>query len=435
MSVAGYLVNALLLACFMLGSVSPFLPLGLAWRAAALAALAFLAGELISGPIAAPNISDAVGEAIKALFMMAIATAMAIRFAIAAALKYLTLESLGLFSDARPYRWVDYVLLAAIGGNAGFYITIKIASALGGSSGGYMLDISIAVAMGVMGVAIAFWRPKHVWLPVGAAFWVSASISFYGSWQTQRIIDGAEKLAEGRPWCLITPSGWRNRSPRIDDIGFFSLRKENDGAHLIALVRDKNNFVVADWSIRQQRFNKSTRGAYGSCFPQTTHSRALLENDIEDQVFAIGAYIFSVPTELSATATPEVLRISAVASEKNRVVLPRGFKDATLSFRDPTPRIPRLSKPLSTLSDFSELDVQTMLRGETITFSGMDPKSARHMVLSCLSGLFSERRCNVTATGTVETYTFSLPLNELKNWSEATDEIAALFDRLKVIEQ
>lgn len=274
MDVVRNLIFTFDLGFWSFGLVSPFLPLAFVWRSAVLAILCFLAKDLLVGSIAPLNIAHVVGQAVEMLLLSAIAIGVAIRFAIAAALRHLTFETLHLGHETGHYRWIDYLIMVLLGGIVGFCATKAIASELGGSGGGVMLDIGIALAMAALAAILALWRPRYVWMPLGASFAVSAVMALYGAGQTQRIIDGAETLAAGRAWCLIA-AGTRKKIPDIEDLGFFSLGKNNDGARLLVIVRDKDALVRADWSIRRQRFNASDRRAYEGCSPRPDHGQGL----------------------------------------------------------------------------------------------------------------------------------------------------------------
>lgn len=172
------------IAFFVLAMVSPFLPLFLMWRSAALSALAFIAYRLLRGPVhwSDMDFGYLIGTSILMLFISAVFVALALRFGVAVYYNWLRAEIL----VGENTRWIDTVLLAAIGAVGGLALTIGMAIVFGGSSGGRMLDLGIGLTASAVIVLMIVYRDSGLTIPVTVLALVLATFSFVGSEQAAR---------------------------------------------------------------------------------------------------------------------------------------------------------------------------------------------------------------------------------------------------------
>jgi hypothetical protein len=241
--------------------VSLFTPFFLAWRAAALATLAFFAGQLLSGPT---HWSDQnIGYGLGWLIVFGVVGIMAIMLTLRAAI-WALLSSRGLGPAWR--RWVDLVTLGLVGVVAGVWAAIGAAYALGGGPWGRGLDLGlglVAIAIGALGLLA--WPGRKPAVMIMAAF---AGIAAVGSAQPSRILAQGAALDDGRPWCVAIA---KIRAPAVapGQLGFFSMVKGGAAPHLVRIIGEGDGVETAHWSIRQQRFNKG----FADFFPQLCRPR------------------------------------------------------------------------------------------------------------------------------------------------------------------
>jgi hypothetical protein len=251
-------------AFFVLALVSPLLPLFLMWRTAALSALFFTSFQLLQGSVhwSDRDAGHDIGIALLTVFAMAVVAALFVRTCIAAYCGWLTAEIL----IAENTGWIDGILLVVVGAVGGLVSTATLALLLGGSSGGTILDLAIGLAASALVVLMAFKRAHVLALPVTSLSLVVTTISFIGSEQTRRIVDGATIIAAGRPWCISVPK-WRYDGPTISDLGFYSLPKGTVLPHLVLVVHNGSSDIKANWSIRRQRFESGATTIDTPCTP------------------------------------------------------------------------------------------------------------------------------------------------------------------------
>jgi len=258
------LIWPLFIAFFVLALISPFLPLFLMWRSVALSVLALVSFRLLRGPVhwTDQDAGYSIGIALITWFLSIVFLALALRLCIAAYYDRLRSEIM----LGENTRWIDRALLAVTGAVVGLALTISMASLLGGSSGGRILDLGIGLTASAVMIFMLIRRASGLAIPVTVLSIVVATISFVGSGQTRRIIEEAETLADGRPWCLVVPK-WRYQEPVVSDLGFFSLPKGSLIPHLVLFVRDGAKETKAHWSIRQQRFVNGAIAIDATCNP------------------------------------------------------------------------------------------------------------------------------------------------------------------------
>jgi hypothetical protein len=264
--------NFLYIASFILAASSPFQPLALMWRSLVASVFASIAARLIRGGVhwSDQGVGHAIGLALLFWFVLLLVIALGLRVSWALAAKKLTKDAPSVREpDANSYLRVDQAIAVLAGGTAGLGFVLGLSVALGGISGGILLDLCIALVATVIAVLLLIRRRTPVQLAGFAFTIVVAGVSFAGSLQTWRIIDGAEAMAVGQPWCLVMPSAGKNVS-MTRELGFFSLPKGGIRSHLVLLVEDGTLRRKAHWSIRQQRFIEGISDfSLPQCQPQT----------------------------------------------------------------------------------------------------------------------------------------------------------------------
>lgn len=246
-----------LVSFLVLAVVSPFLPLRFMWRTAGLSLLALVAFRLMQAPV--PEVAEAWELLPVAGFFGVVFT---VRLGIAAYFGWLNVDAL----IGEKTAWLDVPLLIFVGAIGGVVLTICLADVLGGSGGGRALDLGVGLVAGLSAASVFYIARRHlaVGIPLGAALSVLTVISFVGSGQSFRILEEAEKLAQGRPWCISIPI-WPKRQATSADLGFFSLSKYD--RPYLAFSRDGRIETWARWSIRRQRFVERKRD-WVACEPQ-----------------------------------------------------------------------------------------------------------------------------------------------------------------------
>lgn len=264
-----------LIAYVLLALASPLLPLALMWRTACLSVLAFVTFRLLIAPLHWSGGDWGYGMLMGLMLLIALSVGfiLVLRLVVAAYFDWLTADILG----GEKTGWLDSILLVALGVVGGIVLCMSLADLLGGASGGRLFDLGVGMLAGIAAVSLFFSvRRYHVLtLPVCAAFLVLAAFSFVGARQDRRIVENAEALAQGRPWCLEVPL-LRDRKPVLADLGFFSLPK-GDGVfpHLLFVARDETGETRARWSVRQQRFMERDMFWDVRCEPQSDFGRSL----------------------------------------------------------------------------------------------------------------------------------------------------------------
>jgi hypothetical protein len=231
-----------------------------------LSALAFVMFQVSQPPIHWSDEDAGYGLALALLmlFVLVVMIGFVIRLGIASHYGLLNKKIL----IGQNTLWLDRVVFLSIGITGGLAAAIAISYLLAGSSGGYILDVGIALAAcAIFGVAIVYYA--RVWaFPVAIFSIVLATTAFIGSRQTRHILEEANMLADGGPWCLAVPLR-NNQEPALSDLGFFSLPKGGYLPHLMLVVQENGKETRMHWSIRQQRFIKNTMNFAVPCTPQT----------------------------------------------------------------------------------------------------------------------------------------------------------------------
>ncbi|RYF47043.1 MAG: hypothetical protein EOO38_12945 [Cytophagaceae bacterium] len=165
--------------------LSPLLPLAVMWRAAAFSGVMLIAGHMLWPPVPMTEDDGGLMARLVGYLALAVGTLILLRLCIAGVFGNLQLTALAKRERLRP---LDEVILAVTGLVSGFLITYGLASLLGGSEGGLVLDLAIGLlTSAAVLVLIKFKVPER--LPVAIACSVLAVFSFIGSGQTGRIVD------------------------------------------------------------------------------------------------------------------------------------------------------------------------------------------------------------------------------------------------------
>ena len=375
-------VVTLFLAFFASALISPFLPFTLMWRTACISAGAFLAAHLLEQPVhwEDQNVGHALGLAMLLMFSSVVLVALTVRFLIVVSKGPLTQEVLGTgqYSDGRG--WIDLINMVLWGGIAGILLVIGLARLLAGVPGGQTLDIGIALA-GVAVVVFAAVRcSKKIAVPLGSLGIAVSVLSFIGSGQADRIMEGAETFAAGRPWCLVTPTT-EAQEPAFSTLGFFSIPKGRSRAHLVVLVRDGDQLLKGHWSIRQQKIFEGAYGPVPTCNPETDYAATLAGGQIERERLAVGPHSYIVPPELEPVADIASLSVRGTMLTEWKQTYPEMSERIKIDFAAPDLFVPRDAKPLTDIPFHSEIDPAELTKGKSLEFSGTELSTGRAVVL------------------------------------------------------
>lgn len=418
-------------AFFVLALISPFLPSFLMWRVAGLSVVAFAAGRLIEGPVhwSDQKVGYSIGLAILLLFSGCVALAIIVRFVVAVARNNLN-SKVFTGPDTPSRRWFDTAALVALGCTIGLYLTSFLATLLSGISIGQYLDLSIAISSAIFAVAFLYVSNRNIVITFSAAFAMIAVLAFVGSFQTNRILDGAEKLSNGWAWCLTTfdPS---NQISEAGQLNFFSLAKGGRIPHLGLMKRVRGQTQwAAHWSIRQQKFieESNSRTRYPTCHPIRDFKNALENGTIEKNVYAAGTDIYHIPSEYYPRAFTDRLSIRSDLLVGPDSAHPEYTDRIELLYHPSKPSVPDDAIPLSMMPNPDEIDITILRDGNRFTFAGVEGKTARNVILNCLRGPYAARVCHAQVFDGSYAYNFYLPLNEIQNWSIAADQVSNLFE-------
>lgn len=257
--------------------LSPMLPLAVMWRAAAFSGVMLIAGHMLSPPSTMMENDGGLIAGLVGYLALAVGTLMLIRLFVAGVLGKLELSALVQRKRLCP---LDEVILAVTGLVAGTVITYGLAALLGGSEGGLVLDFAIGILASAASVVLVK-RKVNGRLPLAIVCIVLAIVAFVGSGQGGRIVDQADEIAAGRPWCLTFPATGKPVRSR-SELGFFSLPKGNVAEHLgLRIGSDRLH-----WSIRQQSYLPGLRGTVSSqttCQQRPDYADALRDGKLDQR--------------------------------------------------------------------------------------------------------------------------------------------------------
>ena len=417
------------LVFLILSFVSPFLPLYLVWRVFSFAIVAFIAGKLIEGPVhwSNKNAGYALGSAVLLVFMVAIITALSIRLAAAVATNGLTHKNIS-GPDNEFKSYFDTVALGFAGCVAGLLLTIIFTDVASESSLGIFLDLGIAIFAAIAAVSVLFIIAKKYKTMLFATLATIAILAGIGSFQTSNILKAGEKLAHGRPWCLIT-SGSSKQIFDISQLGFFSLPKNTLYPRLGLLMRvDKSVVLMAHWSIRQQAFVPTgSPDRVSSCYPIQNYATKLTDGTIERDVYAVGSDVYTIPKKYIPIAKIASLSIRSDLLVGAGSALPKISERIKLSYSDRAPRVPKGALPLQKIPNTDELTKLVITGKNKISFAGADKSTERYVIIDCLRGPFIDRNCRIQVFEGLRIYDYKLPLHDISDWSKTTDQVKALF--------
>ena len=262
------------------------MPVFLMWRLVSLSALAFAAGKLFEGPVhwSDQNIGHFLVLTTVVLFSFTIALAIVIRLAFSAIRKTLSIERLR-GPQNRFMLFFDTAALIAVGCFVGLLVVISLSVGLSGTTPRINLDLAIAILASVVATIVLGRSRSKVAITITAIFATLALSALIGSRQANNILTTAERLADGRAWCLTTARDFGPISDRYQ-LGFFALPKEFRLLHVGLMIRESDGTAFsAYWSIRQQTFHRSSnryRGPTSTCHPIENFAEALKNGSVED---------------------------------------------------------------------------------------------------------------------------------------------------------
>lgn len=240
-----------LLVSIFLVAISPFLPLFLAWRIALLSVVVYIISVLISGAQMDMGYEVGMGMTLVLLYVTLIVNG--IRLVVSAMRKNLSAKTLN-GPNTRLKSVLNYTVLFFGGCLTGLLLFVFLAGFLSGTSGGEKLDLSIAAFAGISAVLLLFFLDRKPSIFFFSAFVFLAVAAGMSSFQTGRILEMGETLANGRKWCL-TRAATGKAIHNVEQLGFFSMVKSGGYPHIGLVVRDEGKtLLLAHWSIRQQAF-------------------------------------------------------------------------------------------------------------------------------------------------------------------------------------
>lgn len=401
------------------------------WRVAGLSVVAFAAGRLIEGPVhwSDQNAEYVINLVRFLLFSGCVALAVIVRLVIVVARNDLNSE---VFTgpDVRSMRWFDTAALAATGCTTGLYLTSFLATLLSGISIGQYLDLDIAISSALFAVALLYVSNRKIVVTFSTALATISVLAIVGSFQTNRILDGAERLSNGRTWCLTTfdPS---NQISEAGQLNFFSLAKGGINPHLGLMIRVRGQVQwAAHWSIRQQKFveERNLRTRYPTCHPIRDFKIALGNGTIENNVYAAGTDVYDIPSEYAPRAFTDRLSIRSDLLVGPDSAHSEYTERMELLYNPSKPSVPDDAIPLSMMPNPDEIDITTLRGRNGFTVAGIEGKTERNVILNCLHGPYAARVCYAQIFDGSFAYNFYLPFNEIRNWSIAADQVSKLFE-------
>lgn len=422
-------------AFVILAVASPFMPLFLMWRLASLSAFAYAAGKLIEGPVhwSDQNIGYAIGTAIIFLFSCTIFLAVVIRLAISAWRKKLSINTLRGPMN-RFMLFFDAAALISIGCIFGFLVMFSLSFGLSGTAMKINLDLTIAILASIFAAILLFLSRSHVAVTITATFCALALLAFTGSRQPSYILTSAERLADGRAWCLTTSNGLGPIS-EPHQLGFFALPKGKSYPHLGLLIRENDQTAFSyHWSIRQQAFDQTVNTTRGvpSCHPIENFAEALTNGSVKDDTYGVGSKVYSIKRDLHPRAFTNRVSIRSNQLIGPNSAQPEITERITLTYNSRGPYAPEDAVPLSMMPDPNRLNAEDLTGQNRLVIAGFDELTGQRLVLNCLSGPYANRVCYAQVLEDLATYAFYLPLSDINQWQDATARVKALFESLEV---
>jgi len=413
------------------------MPVFLMWRLASLSALAYAAGKLIKGPVhwSDQNFGYAIGMAIIFLFSCTIALAIFIRLAVSAKRKTLSTDTLR-GPRNRFILFFDTAALIAIGCFVGLLVAISLSFGLSGTAISINLDLTIAILASVVATIVLALSRRKAAITITAIFATLALFAFTGSRQASDILTTAERLADGRAWCLTTSSGLGPVS-RLYQLGFFALPKGNSYPHLGLLIRENDQTTLsAHWSIRQQAFDQGINTSSGvpACHPIENFAEALTNGSVEDDTYGVGSEVYSIMRDLHPRAFSDRVSIRSNQLIGPNSTHPEITERMELIYNPRTPYMPDVAVPISLMPDPNQLNADDLTGQNRLIIAGVDELTGQSLVLYCLHGPYADRVCRAQVFEGPLAYTFYLPLSDIEQWQDATARVKALFESLQVDE-
>ncbi|MEM9757473.1 MAG: hypothetical protein AAF914_15835, partial [Pseudomonadota bacterium] len=375
----------------------------------------------VTGPVhwSDQDLGYAIGLAAVTVFAGVIAIAMALRVVVAGLRGSLTRQRL----VGPGSVWIDAPLLDLGGVVIGTAIVTQLAWALAGTQLGARFDWAVggaAMALGIALTGLAVHRRSLRPILPAATLGMIGALALYGAGQTTRILSQAEVLAAGAPWCFARTA---QDSPLATqaELGFFSLAKSRSDRHLSLVIAAPGGLQNQYWSIRRQSFVADGAAEAPRCRP-TSNQAARFAGHIETRLADMW---LRIPTSAAPQHGFAGLSIQTDVVPPDRVGV-YGF-GARVTITEPgSPPPPPDAQPLMDLPGPGDLDLAALAAGDLrLTFAGLDPATGQPVAISCLSGAFADRLCQVSAERGGLRYQYMVPVEDLGAWSNALDRIDA----------
>ncbi|WP_299734573.1 hypothetical protein [uncultured Roseobacter sp.] len=405
------------LAFIIFALVSPFVPIFLIWRTASLSAIFYAIGTLIEGPIhwSDQDIGWAIGTAILILLCCTIALAVVLRLAFSASRGNVTLATLA-GPKTRPMKILDDFFSVSLGGLTGLLLMIALANILSGVSIRHDVDLSIVFGSGIVSVVLLLSSRARVSLVFSTALGSLSIAALIGSFQNDRILSGAETLSNGKPWCLASPS-LSEQIDHIGDLGFFALEKSNSYPHLgLSILEEGRPHLAAHWSIRQQKFVRTTIGGpISACRPLVDYAIALRRGEVEKHIYAVGPHVYKIPPEFHPRVNTGRISIRSNLLVGQGSFFPHIIERIALIERPSEPHLPDDAKPLSMIPNSDELSASDLTHPNQLTVADVEGTTGQVVILNCLHGSYAHELCRVRIFERYVGYEFYLPFNQIRN--------------------
>ncbi|WP_310619815.1 hypothetical protein [Flexibacterium corallicola] len=325
-------------------------------------------------------------------------------------------------------KYFDIAALVASGCAIGLAIAAILATVFSGTSTGIYLDLGItisAAALGILAFLILRGKLALICLTTLATF---ATIAGIGSFQTNKILETGEALANGRPWCLTSTSRslQTGQVSDIGQLGFFSLPKGNSYPHLGLVIGVRNQtYLAAHWSIKQQKFEPSeyVDRYTPTCLPVKDFASALAKGEIESNSFALGPVHYSIPDKYQPRAFMDRLRIRMPKPATSGDATSARIDHVNVYYSPSEPHIPVDAIGLQDKSKLTQIDLTQYTYRNELVLTDSDKTAGKQAILHC-----SYRSCRAEVFDGSLKYVFGLSYEHLDEWSEATRHVSQLFN-------
>ncbi len=433
------MTNSVVALCYLifliLALISPFLPIYAMLRIGVLSIGFFGIGKLVEGPVhwSDKDFGYAIGMAMLTFFIILVLAGIMIRIALAKARKHFNAQA-AFNPNNILSKTLEMLIIAVIGVMIGLIMIMLLAQALSGVNNGRNLDLGIAVFAASFAVVCLFVSNK-LWASFSfAALLTLAVLAGVGSYQTNRILNAAETVADGRAYCFTTANQSRPINS-LKQLGFFSLPKLSSYPHLGLVVFDEGKAqLIKHWSIRQQAYI-SANGVSGyipTCHPIKNYITALETGKINSNVYAVGNKTYHIPPHFQPRAYISRLIIQqdifVESSNSDHRTMPR----LELNYNFSKPYISDDAISLEKMPNFNEIDINKLKDSLDIVVAGTDETTGMEIVIECFVGTYRLQPCRANALNNKLAYSFPLPLDKVHEWKQVMLQVEALFQSLEV---